>query len=164
MMRGKALKFGDSISTDYIIPGKYFHLRSNLPELARHAMEGVDPQFASRVRSGDFLVAGKNFGLGSSREHAALVLKLSGIGAVLAESVARIFYRNAVNVGLPVLILDTRGIADGDELEVDLGGGKVRNLTRGLELSFNPLPSVMLRILECGGLVPYLKKYHRFEV
>ena len=164
MMRGKALKFGDSISTDYIIPGKYFHLRSNLPELARHAMEGVDPQFASRVRSGDFLVTGKNFGLGSSREHAALVLKLSGIGAVLAESVARIFYRNAVNVGLPVLILDTRGIADGDELEVDLGGGKVRNLTRGLELSFNPLPSVMLRILECGGLVPYLKKYHRFEV
>ena len=163
MMRGKALKFGDSISTDYIIPGKYFHLRSNLPELARHAMEGVDPQFASRVRSGDFLVAGKNFGLGSSREHAALVLKLSGIGAVLAESVARIFYRNAVNVGLPVLILDTRGIADGDELEVDLGGGKVRNLTRGLELSFSPLPAVMLKILECGGLVPYLKKYHRFE-
>lgn len=162
-MRGRALKFGDGISTDHIIPGRYFHLRSNLRELAKHAMEDVDPEFTSRVRPGDFLVAGKNFGLGSSREHAALVLKLSGIGAILAESVARIFFRNAVNVGLPVLILDTREIVDGDELEVDLGGGKVRDLTRGLELSFSPLPPVMLKILECGGLVPYIKKYRRFK-
>lgn len=163
-MRGRALKFGDGISTDHIIPGRYFHLRSNLPELAKHAMADIAPEFTSRVRPGDFLVAGRNFGLGSSREHAVLVLKLSGISAVLAESVARIFYRNAVNLGLPVLILDTQGIADGDELEVDLAGGKVRDLTLGLELFFNPLPPVMLEILKGGGLVPYIRKYHGFKL
>lgn len=163
-MRGKALKFGDGISTDHIIPGRYFHLRSNIPELAKHAMEGIDLDFSSRVRPGDFLVAGKNFGLGSSREHAALVLKLSGISAVLAQSFARIFYRNAINVGLPALVLDTQRVADGDELEVDLANGKVWELTRGFELSFKPFPPLILKILECGGLVPYIKRYRGFEL
>ncbi|MBI2857390.1 MAG: 3-isopropylmalate dehydratase, partial [Chloroflexi bacterium] len=104
MLRGKAFKFGDDISTDLIVPGRLAHLRSNLPELARHVLEDADPGFAGKVRPGDFIVAGKNFGLGSSREHAPLVIKMAGVSAVLARSAARIFFRNAINQGLPVLI------------------------------------------------------------
>src|SRR4030042_5472891 len=102
-MRGRVFKFGDNISTDHIIPGRWFHLRSNLPELARHTFEYVDPSFVREVNEGDFIVAGKNFGLGSSREHAPLVIKMNGIKAILVQSVARIFFRNAINLGLPVL-------------------------------------------------------------
>jgi 3-isopropylmalate/(R)-2-methylmalate dehydratase small subunit len=162
MLKGRVFKFGDNISTDHIVPGRLLPLRSNLPELAKHVLEDADPTFAQRVKSGDFVVAGKNFGLGSSREHAPLVIKMSGVSAILAKSVARIFFRNAINLGLPVLICDTDGINDGDELEVDLRLGKINNLTNETELSFSPLPEIMLRILNEGGLVPYIKKYRDF--
>ncbi len=164
MLKGKAFKFGDSISTDHIIPGRLLHLRSNLPELAKHVLEDIDPKFTERVASGDFVVAGKNFGLGSSREHAPLVIKMSGVSAVLAKSVARIFFRNAINVGLPVLICDTDRIDDGDKLEVNLETGEINNLTTGLELHFSKMPEIMLAILNEGGLIPYIKKYKDFIV
>jgi 3-isopropylmalate/(R)-2-methylmalate dehydratase small subunit len=163
MLKGKAFKFGDDISTDHICPGRYFHLRSNLPELAKHAMEDADPDFAGRVSPGDFVVGGRNFGLGSSREHAPVVIKMCGVSAVLAKSAARIFFRNAVNVGLPVLLCDTDMIGDGDELEVDLAAGRVKNLTSGGELAVAKFPDVMLVILEAGGLIPYIKKHGGFK-
>jgi 3-isopropylmalate/(R)-2-methylmalate dehydratase small subunit len=164
MLKGRAFKFGDDISTDLIVPGRLAHMRSNLAELAKHVMEDADPSFASRVRPGDFVVAGRNFGLGSSREHAPAVIKMVGVSAVLAQSAARIFFRNAINVGLPVLICDTSKIADGDEIEVDLAVSTVRDLSNGAQLSSGRIPEVMLRILEEGGLVEYIKKYGDFEV
>ncbi|NQT31613.1 MAG: 3-isopropylmalate dehydratase small subunit [Deltaproteobacteria bacterium] len=162
MLKGKAFKFGDGISTDHIIPGRYAYLRSNLPELAKHVMEDADPDFSGKVNKGDFIVGGSNFGLGSSREHAPLVIKMAGVSAILAKSVARIFFRNAINLGLPVLICDTDGIADGDELEVDLAKGTVYDKTSGQKLTFGKLPKVMLDILNKGGLVPYIQKYGDF--
>jgi 3-isopropylmalate/(R)-2-methylmalate dehydratase small subunit len=164
MLKGRAFKFGDNISTDYIIPGRFAHLRSNLPELAKHVLEDADPTFASRVKRGDFIVAGNNFGLGSSREHAPLVIKLAGVSAILAKSVARIFFRNAINLGLPVLICNTEGIDEGDELEVDLKKSTVYDKTSGEKLTFSRLPKVMLDILDKGGLVPYIKKYGDFKL
>ncbi|MFC1918557.1 3-isopropylmalate dehydratase small subunit [Chloroflexota bacterium] len=164
MLKGKAFKFGDNISTDHITPGRLLHLRSNLPELAKHVLEDADPTFAQRVKKGDFVVGGKNFGLGSSREHAPLVIKMSGVSAILAKSVARIFFRNAINVGLPVLICDTENINDGDELEVDLKSGEIRNLANGRSLRFSGMPEIMLNILYEGGLVAYIKKYKDFIV
>ncbi len=164
MLRGKAFKFGDNISTDHIIPGRYAHLRSNLPELAKHVLEDADPSFASRVKTGDFIVAGNNFGLGSSREHAPLVIKLAGARAILAKSVARIFFRNAINLGLPILICDTDKIKDGDELEIDLAAGTVKDITNGSQLTFGKIPEVMLHILDEGGLIPYIKKYGDFKL
>ncbi len=163
-MRGKAFKFGDNISTDHIVPGRLAHLRSNLPELAKHVLEDADPTFASRVKEGDFVVGGNNFGLGSSREHAPLVIKMAGVSAVLAKSVARIFFRNAINRGLPVLICDTDKINDGDELDVDLKQGIVKDLTNGAELKFQKIPDAMLSILQEGGLMPYIKKYGDFKM
>ena len=164
MARGRAFKFGDSISTDQIIPGRFAHLRSNLPELAKHVLEDADPTFASRVKAGDFIVAGSNFGLGSSREHAPLVIKMSGVSAVLAKSVARIFFRNAINQGLPILLCDTSTINDGDELEIDLKAGTIENTTTGSRLVFAGIPDFMLRILKEGGLIPYIKKYGDFKL
>ncbi len=164
MLRGRAFKFGDNISTDHIVPGRLTHLRSNLPELKKHVMEDADPGFASRVGVGDFIVAGSNFGLGSSREHAPLVIKMAGVGAIIARSVARIFFRNAINLGLPVLLCDTDKINNGDELEVDLVAGRVRDITNGTELTFKKIPQVMLDILNEGGLIPYIKKYGDFRL
>jgi len=164
ILRGKAFKFGDNISTDHIIPGRWFHLRSNLPELSKHLLEDVAPAFVSQVKPGDFIVAGKNFGLGSSREHAPLVIKMAGVRAILAKSTARIFFRNAINLGLPVLICDTSKIDEGDELEVDLIKGIIKDSTNGNQLSFGRIPEVMLRILEEGGLVPYIRKYGDFRI
>lgn len=164
MLRGKAHRFGDDISTDLIQPGRYNYLRSNLSELAKHVLEDADPAFASKVKQGDFLVAGKNFGLGSSREHAPAILKLAGVSAVLAKSVARIFFRNAINVGLPVLICDTDKINDGDALEIDLASGTIVDLTNGAVLTSGAIPDVMLKILSEGGLVPYIKKYGDFKI
>ena len=164
MLSGRAFKFGDGISTDHIIPGHYAHLRSNLPELAKHVLEDADPTFVSRVKPGDFIVAGNNFGLGSSREHAPLVIKMAGVSAILAKSVARIFFRNAINLGLPVIICDTDRIDDGDEMEIDLAAGTVGDITNGNQLAFDQLPEVMLGILDQGGLVPYIKKYGRFQL
>lgn len=164
MLRGRVFKFGDGISTDHIIPGRFAHIRSNLPELAKHVLEDADPTFVSRVKPGDFIVAGSNFGLGSSREHAPLVIKMAGVSAILAKSVARIFFRNAINLGLPMLICDTDKISDGDELEVDLTAATVRDLTNGNKLIFGKIPEVMLNILDEGGLIPYIKKHGGFSL
>ena len=142
MLKGKAFKFGDNISTDHIVPGRLAHLRSNLPELAKHVLEDADPNFATNVKPGDFVVGGSNFGLGSSREHAPLVIKMAGVSAVLVKSVARIFFRNAINRGLPVLICDTDNISDGDELEVDMEAGRIKNLTSGKVIAFKPIPAL----------------------
>ena len=164
MLKGRAFKFGDSISTDHIVPGRLAHLRSNLPELTKHVLEDADPTFAERVKPGDFIVVGGNFGLGSSREHAPLVIKMSGVSAVLAKSFARIFFRNAINLGLPVLVCDTDKIEDGDQLEVDLEQGTVKDLTNGNELIFKKIPPAMLCILQEGGLMPYIKKHGDFKL
>ena len=164
MLTGRAHKFGDSISTDHIIPGKYVHLRSNLPELAKHVLEDADVNFAKKVKPGDFVVGGNNFGLGSSREHAPLVIKMAGVSAILAKSVARIFFRNAINLGLPVLICDTDKINDGDELEIDLTAGIVKDKTNGAVLTTGKIPDVMLKILNEGGLIDYVKKYGDIKV
>ena len=164
MLTGKAHKFGDSISTDHIIPGRYASLRSNLPELAKHVLEDADVNFAKKVKPGDFVVGGNNFGLGSSREHAPLVIKMAGVSAILAKSVARIFFRNAINLGLPVLICDTDKINEGDELEIDLIAGTVKNKTNGAVLTTGRIPEVMLKILNEGGLIDYVKKYGDIKV
>jgi 3-isopropylmalate/(R)-2-methylmalate dehydratase small subunit len=164
VLTGRAFKFGNNISTDGIIPGRLAHLRSNLPELAKHVMEGADPTFAARVKPGDFIVAGTNFGLGSSREHAPLVIKMAGVSAILAKSVARIFFRNAINLGLPVLLCPTDSINDGDELKIDLKAGTIRDITNGSQLKFSPIPEIMLHILDEGGLVPYIQKHGGFKL
>ncbi len=158
-MTGRAWKFGDNISTDLIAAGRYYHLRSNLPELAKHVLEDARPEFASQVKAGDFVVGGRNFGKGSSREYAPVIIKLAGARAVLAKSFARIFYRNCVNIGLPAVVVDTDRIDEGDDLDIDLEGGVVRDRTKGIELKFPPLPAVMARILEEGGLVAYIKNH-----
>lgn len=164
ILKGKAWKFGDSISTDLICPGRYFHLRSNLPELAKHVLEDADQDFASKMARGDFVVAGNNFGLGSSREHAPTIIKLAGVSAVLAKSFARIFYRNAINVGLPLLECDTDRIEQGDEIMVDLSTGTIRNKTRSFELKARPLPKAMLNILNDGGLLAHIEKHGDFRL
>jgi len=164
VLRGRAFKFGDNISTDHIIPGKYADLRSDLPELAKHVMEDADPAFVDKVKPGDFIVAGKNFGLGSSREHAALVIKMAGVSAILAKSVARIFFRNAINQGLPVLICDTDKIGAGDEIEVNLAESIITDLTKNTKLTFGKIPGVMVDILNEGGLIPYITKHGDFEI
>lgn len=161
-MKGTAHKFGDDISTDLIAPGRYFHLRSQLEELARHVMEDANPDFAHRVKPGDFIVAGKNFGCGSSREHAAVIIKMAGVSAVLAKSFARIFYRNAINIGLPVIECDTDEINNGDELKIHLEEGMVKNLTRDTAINFHSIPKFMMNILLDGGLVEHIKKHHGF--
>jgi 3-isopropylmalate/(R)-2-methylmalate dehydratase small subunit len=164
MLKGRAFKFGDDISTDLIVPGRLAHLRSNLPELAKHVLEDADPTFAARVKPGDFVVAGKNFGLGSSREHAPLVIKMAGVSAVLAKSVSCIFFRNAINRGVPVLICDTDKIKDGDQLELDMAAGTVHDITNSIKLTFKPIPKAMLAILDEGGLIPYIQKYGDFKL
>jgi 3-isopropylmalate/(R)-2-methylmalate dehydratase small subunit len=164
MLFGKAFKFGDDISTDLIAPGRYFHLRSNLGELAKHVLEDADPEFAKKVSIGDFVVGGRNFGLGSSREHAPTIIKLAGVGAVLAKSFARIFFRNSINIGLPIIICDTDKIDDGDKLQIDLRKGIVRDLSKNIELAFNPLPEVMIKILSDGGLVEHITKNKGFNL
>ncbi len=163
-MRGKVWKFGDNISTDLICPGRYYHLRSNLPELAKHALEDADKEFASNVQKGDFVVGGKNFGLGSSREHAPIVIKMAGAGAVLASSFARIFYRNSVNVGLPVIECDTSTFEAGDVLEVDLDKGTIEDVTKQITVEFRPLEPAMRRILADGGLVEHIRKHKGFAI
>ncbi|MEK6646977.1 MAG: 3-isopropylmalate dehydratase small subunit [Candidatus Firestonebacteria bacterium] len=164
MLKGKAWKFGDSISTDHITPGRYFHLRTNLPELAKHVLEDADPDFAKKFSKGDFVVAGLNFGLGSSREHAPQIIKISGLNAVLAKSFARIFFRNAINIGLLVLECDTDKIKQRDEIEINLEKGIIKNLTQKTEIVFKPLPKVMVTILKDKGLVNHIKKHNGFNL
>jgi 3-isopropylmalate/(R)-2-methylmalate dehydratase small subunit len=164
MNQGRAWKFGDSISTDHIAPGRLFHLRSDLPELAKHVLEDAREEFAGSVEEGDFVVGGENFGLGSSREHAPRIIKLAGVRAVLAKSFARIFYRNAINVGLPVVTCDTDAIDEGDALSMDLEAGTVTNHTQGTELTFPALPKVMRTILDDDGLVAHILKHNGFDL
>ncbi len=164
ILRGRAHVFGDDVNTDYIISGKYKFKTLDMDELACHCMEDIDPDFGNRVRPGDFIVAGGNFGCGSSREQAPLVIRHAGVSAVLARSFARIFFRNAINIGLPAVECDTSGIQAGDELEVDLGKGRVVNLTRGTDVTITPLPPVMMDILAEGGLTDYLKKHGGFKL
>jgi 3-isopropylmalate/(R)-2-methylmalate dehydratase small subunit len=171
ILKGKAIRLGDNISTDDIIPGRFAHLRSNLPELARHVMEDTAPEFALRAKAlsaaGEgkaILVAGKNLGLGSSREHAPVVIKMSGVGAILAKSAARIFFRNAINQGLLVLLCDTDKISDNDALEINVTGGKIINLTSGITLSCSKMPPIMSAILKEGGLIPYIQKHKSFKL
>jgi 3-isopropylmalate/(R)-2-methylmalate dehydratase small subunit len=158
-MTGRAWKLGDNISTDEITPGRYMGLRSNLSELAKHTLEDARKEFSSSVRTGDFVVAGKNFGMGSSREHAPLVFKMCGVAAVLAQSFARIFYRNAINIGLPAIICDTTKIDEGDKLELHLSENVLENLTKGTKLRFPAMSKTMETILTEGGLIAYVEKY-----
>lgn len=162
--KGKAWKFGNDISTDHIAPGRLFHLRSNLPELAKHVLEDADPDFAKNMTKGDFVVGGKNFGLGSSREHAPQIIKLAGVNGVLAKSFARIFFRNAINIGLLLIECNTDLIDQGDELEVDLENGVVKNLTQNIDIKITPLPEVMIKILNDGGLAKHIEKYGDFQL
>lgn len=171
VLKGKAIKLGDNMSTDDIIPGRFAHLRSDLPELAKHVLEDAMPGFASKAgassaegKGKSILVAGKNLGLGSSREHAPVVIKMWGIGAILAKSAARIFFRNAVNQGLPTLLCDTDKIGDGDELEINVTSGAIRDLTSGITLSSGKMPPIMSAILEEGGLIPYIRKHKGFRL
>ena len=155
-MKGKVWKYGDDIDTDLIIPGRYLVLTKK-EELAEHAMEGIDPKFNKKVNPGDFIVGGKNFGCGSSREHAPLALQGVGIKCVIAESFARIFYRNAINVGLPVITADI-DVDEGDIVEVNVEEGTISNVTKDTQVKFKPFDPAMLDILENGGLVQqYLK-------
>ena len=163
-IKGKAWKFGDDISTDHIAPGRLFHLRSNLPELAKHVLEDADPEFAKNMSKGDFVVAGKNFGLGSSREHAPTIIKMAGVNAVLAKSFARIFFRNAINIGLLLVECNTDLINQDDELEVDLKKGIVKNLTQQTDIEITPMPDVMIKILNDGGLMAHIKKHGDFQL
>ena len=158
-MQGRAFKFGDNISTDHIAPGRLFHLRSDLNEFAKHVLEDADENFAKEMKKGDFVVAGNNFGLGSSREHAPQIIKIAGVGAVIAKSFARIFYRNAINIGLLAIECDTDGIDSGDELELDIKEGTLKNLTKGTITLIEPLPDIMIQMLNDGGLVEHIKKH-----
>jgi len=163
-LRGRAHRFGDDINTDYIIAGKYKSKYATVKEQARHVMEDLDPNFYEKISPGDFIVAGSNFGCGSSRETAPLVIRYANLSAVLAKSFARIFFRNAINTGLPVLRCNTDLIDNGDQLEVDLSAGVVRDLTKGLEINAAPLPGVMITILNDGGLVEHYKKHKGFAL
>ncbi|RJQ32991.1 MAG: 3-isopropylmalate dehydratase small subunit [Actinobacteria bacterium] len=161
-LKGSAHKFADNVNTDYIISGKYKFKTLDMKELAKHVMEDLDPDFYSKISPGDFIVAGSNFGCGSSREQAPLAIKNANISAVLAKSFARIFFRNAINTGLAVVECDTDKINPNDKLEVDLSKGLINNLTQGITIEAKPLPGVMLKILGDGGLAPHFKRYGSF--
>lgn len=157
MIRGRAWNYGDDVNTDFILPGIYLEL-TDPDEIGRHAMEGIDPEFSKKVRPGDVVVGGRNFGLGSSREHAPIALKHSGVAAVIAEGYARIFYRNATNLGLPALECHnaSKKIKTGDTVEVALDKGTI--IVNGTKtLSFVPVPEFMMEILAAGGLREYIK-------
>jgi 3-isopropylmalate/(R)-2-methylmalate dehydratase small subunit len=158
MIKGRVFRFGDDVNTDVIFPGKYTYTVNDPAEMAAHAMEALDPEFPKKVKGGDIIVAGSNFGCGSSREQAVLCLKYAGIGVVVAASFARIYFRNAINAGLPALSLpEAVEIArDGDEMEIDLDAGIVR--CRGGEFRFPPYPEEIRRIMSAGGLVPYVRE------
>lgn len=163
IIRGKAHLYGDNINTDAIIPGKYTKTL-DLQSLADHVLEDLDPEFRKAVRPGDILVAGTNFGCGSSREQAPLALKTAGVAAVVAKYFARIFFRNAINIGLPVLEVADHQIATGDTLAIDLQAGRVSNLTQKRDLATTRLPAVMIDILGSGGLVDYLKTNRTYNI
>lgn len=157
-MQGKAWKFKDNIDTDLIIPARYLNT-FDPNELAKHAMEDADPEFSKKANKGDLIVAGENFGCGSSREHAPIAIKELGISAVIAKSFARIFFRNAINIGLPILeIKETEEINEGDVLEVNLEKGEVKNITKGKVYYSQSFPEFMKKIIDAGGLISYVKQ------
>ena len=165
ILKGFSYKIGDDVNTDYIISGRYKFSITDMKELAGHIMEDIDPTFYSRLKPGEsFLVAGKNFGMGSSREQAPLVIKEAGIVGVVAKSFARIFYRNAINIGLPLVEADTDQIAESDKLEIDLKSGVLKNLTKNASTKIQPLPPVMRKLLSDGGLVEHFKKYNGIKL
>ena len=159
---GKAYKYGDNVDTDVIIPARYLNT-SDPEELARHVMEDIDAEFAKTVKSGDVIVAGKNFGSGSSREHAPQALKTAGVEAVIAPSFARIFYRNSFNIGFPILecSIAAEAIDAGDEVSIDFAAGEITNKSKGETYKAEPLPEFMRGLIESGGLVEYVKKKGR---
>ena len=158
LLRGTAHRYGDNVNTDVIIPARYLNT-SDVGELASHCVEDIDAEFVKRARPGDIIVGGDNFGCGSSREHAPLAIKGAGVSCVIAASFARIFFRNAINVGLPVLVAP-QAAADaqsGDEMVVDLSSGRIENVTRGREYAAEPFPEFLREIIAAGGLVPYTR-------
>jgi 3-isopropylmalate/(R)-2-methylmalate dehydratase small subunit len=159
LIKGKVWRFGDDVDTDVIIPARYLNT-SDPEELARHVMEGIDRDFSQKVKAGDILVAGKNFGCGSSREHAPIAIKAAGIQAVIAKSFARIFYRNAFNIGLPILesAEASEKIQKADEIEINADRGIIKNITRQEEYKANPIPQFMQELIAAGGLVKWTKK------
>lgn len=163
-MRGRVFKYGDDINTDYIIAGKYRSICLDMKEMATHVLEDLDPEFVKKVQPGDFIVAGKNFGCGSSREYAPKVIIEAGVAAIIAPSFARIFYRNSINSGLPLIECDTSFIADGDELEIDLEAGTMRDLTQNIAIVFPKISPFMMSILKEGGVVGYLKKHKSLDI
>lgn len=158
LVKGRALKFGDHIDTDVILPGVYLSI-TDPKELAKHCMEGVDPDFPKKVEKGAILVAGVNFGCGSSREHAPIALKECGVGAVVAKSFAAIFYRNAINIGLPLVECPEAvdEIDENDEIEADMDLGELKNITKGKSYKITPLPDTIKKIVDLGGLIEYVK-------
>jgi 3-isopropylmalate/(R)-2-methylmalate dehydratase small subunit len=159
-MKGKVWKFGNNIDTDLIIPGRYLNT-SDPEELAKYAMQDADPEWVDKMKKGDLIIAGDNFGCGSSREHAPVALKAAGVSAVIAKSFARIFYRNAINIGLPILESPeaAENINEGAEVEVDLAAGKIKDLTSGATYKAQPFPDFMQKIIDAGGLIKYLKQH-----
>ena len=157
-IKGRAWKYGDNINTDEIIPARYLNT-TDPHELAKHCMEDLDSAFASRIKAGDILVGGTNFGCGSSREHAPICIKAAGLSCVIAASFARIFFRNAINIGLPIIESEKASarIRTGDEIEVHVGAGKVKNLTRNEEYEIVPYPPFMKELIASGGLMNYIK-------
>ena len=158
-MRGKAWKFGDDVNTDEIIPARYLNT-IDPQELAAHCMEDADPDFAAKVRPGDVIVGGANFGCGSSREHAPISIKAAGVSCVIAKTFARIFFRNCINTGLPIVTCPeaAEGVRPGDEVEVDLDKGLVRNVTQDREYTTAPFPKEMQEIIAAGGLMNFVKR------
>ena len=154
----KVWRYGDHVDTDVIIPARYLNI-ADFEELAEHAMEDIDLNFAPNVQKGDIIVAGRNFGCGSSREHAPMVLKVKGVQCIIADSFARIFYRNAINIGLPALEIgkEVEKIEAGDELEVNLTKGEIKIINKGLVINTKPLPEFVQKIADCGGLINYIK-------
>ena len=157
-LEGKVFKYGDNVDTDVIIPARYLNT-SEAKELAAHCMEDIDPAFAGKVKPGDIIVAGRNFGCGSSREHAPLAIKASGVACVIATTFARIFYRNALNIGLPILECPdaAEAIAAGDEVGIDLSSGTVTDETTGRTFQAEPFPSFMQELISAGGLAAYMR-------
>ncbi len=159
-IKGKALKLGDNINTDFIISGRFKFSITDMKELSKHIMEDIDPKFPAKIIPGrSIIVAGKNFGMGSSREQAPLVIKECGIVAILANSFARIFYRNSFNIGLLSIETDTKEIEESDELEIEMDRGIVKNLSKNFQQNIKPLPEFMQELLREGGVVNYYKKY-----
>jgi len=162
---GKSVKLGDNINTDFIISGRYKFAITDMKELAKHIMEDIDPNFPQRIVPGKtIIVAGNNFGMGSSREQAPLVIKEAGIVAVLSPQFARIFFRNSFNIGLALIETDTSKIEEADELQIELDKGLVRNLTKGIDLKIKPLPKFMQELLKEGGIVNYYKKHGELKI